>query len=96
MEGLRMFSQARAGTLPTEADQLWHWPKHSTYPLPQLLAFIQHAALSGHLPPQIEWTLQAMDRLLQMWHVRELPGIRQFGVHGLGLEAMTRPLRRVA
>jgi hypothetical protein len=67
-EGLRMLSQARAGTLPTEADQLWHWPKHVTYPLPMLIYFIQQAALSGKLSPHIEWMLHAMDQLMRVWH----------------------------
>jgi hypothetical protein len=67
-EGLRMLSQARAGTLPTEADQLWHWPQHDRYPLPMLIYFIQQAALSGKLSPSIEWMLHAIDQCMRAWH----------------------------
>jgi len=77
-EGLRMLSQARAGTLPTEADQLWHWPKHDRHPLPMLIYFIQQAALSGKLSPKIEWMLRAIDQLMRS--VSSGPGVQRSGL----------------
>jgi hypothetical protein len=67
-EGLRMLSQARAGTLPTEADQLWHWPQHATYPLPMLIYFVKQAALGGKLSPRIKWMLHAIAQIMDAWH----------------------------
>jgi hypothetical protein len=87
-EGLRMLSQARAGTLPTEADQLWHWPKHATYPLPMLIYFVQQAALGGKLSPRIEWMLHAMDQLMRVWHEPPAGGHSTFAVHSSGCVGM--------
>ncbi len=63
-----MFSQARSGTLPTEADQLMHWPQSSTYHLPNLLQAIHHTATTAKLPPRLELALGAMHHLMHIWH----------------------------
>ena len=69
-------------------EQLWHWPRHATYPLPKLIDFVQQAALGGRLSPHMEWMLHAMDQLMRTWYRAAAKQRSGFRVHNSRLNKL--------